>query len=63
MLIKDCRGCEFQKWMVGIGFGVRCKHPENQKYINMEESHNKMPVIISNIPNGCTFKKLKEENE
>ncbi|MCO8122621.1 nucleoside triphosphate pyrophosphohydrolase family protein [Stieleria sp. TO1_6] len=27
---KTCLSCRFKMWMVGIGQGVQCKHPENR---------------------------------
>ena len=59
MLSKECKTCKHVFWVVGIGQGVRCRHPENQKYKSEDDNQN-IPVIISRIPSGCTFKVLKE---
>jgi len=60
MLSKECKRCKNVVWMVALGQGVRCKHPENQKY--KPKSANKLPVIISYIPNECPyFKEMKNE--
>jgi len=32
---RVCMNCRFLRWMVGIGQGVRCRHPAN-------ESHGKL---------------------
>lgn len=44
MLIKDCQNCRAMVWMVGVGQGVRCSHPDNQK--ETKHSFNgKLPLI------------------
>ena len=45
MLIKDCEGCRFRIWMVGIGQGVRCGHPDHREitYVGSQ------PPVISKI--------------
>lgn len=60
MLSQDCINCKYCKWMVGIGLGVRCSNPENQKYKLPKDRHPSAYVIISNVPNGCTFFDKKE---
>lgn len=54
MLTKDCEGCKYRLWMVGIGQGVRCSNEENQKY---KEKESNMPIIISYVPENCSFYK------
>jgi hypothetical protein len=48
--------------MVGIGMGVRCKHPDNQKYKLKDASHQNMAVIISSVPKGCDYFQSEEKN-
>lgn len=61
MLSDNCKSCVHCRWMVGIGFGVRCAHEENQKYKKSHEKIGELPVIISNIPLNCEFHKDKEK--
>ena len=55
MLSSECRKCKYVFWVVGIGQGVRCTHPDNQKYKPKEDKRN-IPVIISYIPSNCLHK-------
>ena len=32
MKIQDCYQCAYNHWGLGIGVGVACVHPDNQKY-------------------------------
>ena len=52
MKIIDCKDCKWVLWMVGIGLGVRCDHPKNNK-------EGDVPIIISRIPKGCEYKTVK----
>ena len=61
MLTKTCGSCEYCFWVVGIGFGVRCKHQDNQKYLKSGDRNIELPVIISNIPDGCEYYKSIEK--
>lgn len=54
MLSSDCINCKHVVWLIALGQGVRCKHPENQKY-KKEGTTSKTPVVIPNIPNGCEY--------
>ncbi len=63
MLSKDCGQCSYCIWMVGIGQGIRCNHPENE--LDKEGIHRK--PIISYIKdckykNTNKFKKAKDTN-
>ena len=51
--MKDCKGCKYKLHLIGIGQGVRCSHPDNQKY--KIDKKDKRPVIISFVPENCTF--------
>lgn len=55
MLSAQCKECKYVVWMVALGQGIRCKHPENQKYKNESDSQ-KMPVVISRVPEECSYK-------
>jgi len=60
MLSKDCKKCKWVIWMVGIGQGVRCNHPQNEHFNKHDPKYKKDGIqkpIISCIPNGCTFEK------
>jgi len=56
MLTKDCSGCKFVFWAIGIGQGVRCNHKENVKYRPEDKTG---PVIISYVPK-CEFYEKRE---
>lgn len=43
---KACYHCEYLLGHSAFSFGLRCKHPENQK--------EEMLPIISNPKNGCS---------
>lgn len=55
MLVNDCQGCKHVAWMVGIGQGIRCRHPENIKQPNHHQQ-SKLP-LISEIKD-CMFQDL-----
>ena len=50
--INYCRGCSYARFLIGLGQGVRCYHPENQKY----DKHNQSVVLVGDIPDNCKFK-------
>ncbi len=58
MLTDDCRRCKHMVWMVGIGFGVRCRHPDNQHYKLAKDDQN-MDVLISRVPDNCLLREAK----
>jgi len=60
MLSSDCKGCKYCAWMIAAGLGVRCTHKENQNYKKNDGKHQNLPVIISNIPDNCKYKNIKE---
>lgn len=63
MLSKDCKDCSYMQWMVGIGQGIRCSHPENQKYKPKEgPGSNQLPVILSFIPENCEYNTKLRKN-
>ena len=49
----DCKDCKWVVWLVGLGLGVRCNHPKNNK------EGDDLPIIISRIPKGCEYKTVK----
>ena len=57
-----CRNCSYCIWLIGLGQGVRCHHPQNQHYL---PSGQCSPVLIGHIPQNCKFKNIisiKETN-
>jgi hypothetical protein len=60
MLLKDCQDCKYCRRMIGVGLGVRCSHPENQKFKRIDESHPQLPVIISRVSEECGYKTLRK---
>ena len=69
MKINDCYGCRYNHWGLGIGVGVACVHPDNQKYNSKQRKqgeerifHNSTTQVIK-IPVGATSRKrLKWKN-
>ena len=50
--------------MVGIGLGVRCWHPKNQKYKTLiSGKEDALGVLINKVPKGCTYRELKESDQ
>ena len=50
MLLNECKGCRWCAWMIGIGQGVRCSHPEHRK---VGYDGNRAPTI--NEVHECKF--------
>ena len=52
MLLKECEGCAYRIWMVGIGQGIRCNHPEHREitYVGAQ------PPTISKIKDCQLYK-------
>ena len=47
-----CKNCSYCVWLVGVGQGVRCHHPENQKYLP-DGQHS--AVLVGLTPDDCEF--------
>jgi hypothetical protein len=57
MLIKECQGCSYLHWGVGIGIGVRCTHPQHR-------TERKLPIpLISEVEDCKLYKKREYNNE
>ena len=54
MLTEHCRDCKNVIWMVGLGLGVRCSHPDNKEY-----SKTNLPPLISSVFD-CKIYRKKE---
>ena len=60
----DCYECRYNHWGIGIGLGVACVHPDNQKYNpkqrkqGEERTFHNSTTQVNRIPDGCT---LREE--
>ena len=60
----DCYECRYNHWGIGIGLGVACVHPDNQKYNpkrrqeGEERTFHNSTTQVNKIPDGCT---LREE--
>ena len=52
MLMEECGRCKYKAHLIGLGLGVRCTHPDNQKYKREEDNQN-MPILISRVPSNC----------
>ena len=50
MLLNECKGCRWCAWMIGIGQGVRCSHPEHRR---VGYDGNRAPTI--NEVHECKF--------
>ena len=67
MLSSDCSGCYYVCWAIGVGQGVLCFHPKNQKYnpklrkyVAPGEEDNYLvnkATIVKYIPDGCQLRK------
>jgi len=55
MMMKECGRCKYKVHLIGLGLGVRCTHPDNQKYKREEDNQN-MPILISRVPSNCLYK-------
>ena len=59
----DCYECRYNHWGIGIGVGVACVHPDNQKYNpkrrkeGEEKTYWNSTTQVSRIPNGCELRK------
>lgn len=42
-----CYNCRYVMWLVAIGQGVLCKHPEN--------AHNGKPMLIHSLRQTCQY--------
>ncbi len=62
MLMEECGRCKYLIRLIGLGQGVRCWHPSNQKY-KFKEDNQTMPVIISRIPGNCLFKETRQRRK
>ena len=66
MKIKDCCQCRYNHWGLGIGVGVACVHPDNQKYNpkrrkeGEEKNYWNSTTQVSRIPDGCELRKEKK---
>ena len=63
MKINDCYGCRYNHWGLGIGVGVACVHPDNQKYNpkqrkqGEERTFHNSTTQVSRISNGSELRK------
>lgn len=55
MQMEECGRCKYKAGLIALGLGVRCTHPDNQKY-KLKEDSQTMPVIISRVPSNCLLK-------
>ena len=62
----DCYECRYNHWGIGLGLGVACVHPDNQKYNpkrrkqGEERTFHNSTTQVNRIPDGC---ELREERE
>jgi hypothetical protein len=56
---RVCRNCEHFAWMVGIGQGLRCRHPEN--YIDGAGGGGKMLMLIPSESHTCSLFKYRRK--
>lgn len=55
MQMEECGRCKYKAHLIGLGLGVRCTHPGNQKY-KLKDDNQTMPIIISRVPSNCLLK-------
>ena len=66
MKIQDCYQCAYNHWGLGIGVGVACVHPDNQKYNPKqrkegdEKTYWNSTTQVSQIPDGCELRKERD---
>ena len=66
MKIQDCYQCAYNHWGLGIGVGVACVHPDNQKYNPKRrkegEGKNLLEFDHSGFTNtnGCELRKERK---
>ena len=59
--LEYCKNCSYCVWLIGVGQGVMCHHPDNQKYLLENQSS---PVLVGLTPDDCEFQnsdKLSKE--
>ena len=62
----DCYQCVYNRWGLGIGVGVACVHPDNQKYNpkrrkqGEERTFHNSTTQVSRIPDGCELRKERD---
>ena len=61
MTLEECDGCKYLIRLIGLGLGVRCTHPDNQKYKLKEELLPHLPLIITRVPINCPLKETREK--
>jgi hypothetical protein len=66
MKTQDCYQCAYNHWGLGIGVGVACVHPDNQKYNPKhhkegdEKPYWNSTTQVSRIPMGCELRKKRD---
>ena len=69
MKIQDCYQCAYNHWGLGIGVGVACVHPDNQKYNpkrrkeGEDKNYHNSTTQVSRIPDGCELRKERDWNQ
>jgi len=62
----DCYECRYNHWGIGLGLGVACVHPDNQKYNpkrrneGNEKTYWNSTTQVSRIPDGCELRKERD---
>ena len=62
MLMEECGRCKYKAHLIALGLGVRCTHPDNQKY-KPEEDNQTMPIIISRVPSNCPLQDTSQKRK
>ncbi len=62
MQMEECGRCKYKAHLIALGLGVRCTHPDNQKY-KQEEDHQTMPIIISRVPSNCLLQNTGQKKK
>ena len=62
MLIKDCENCKYCVRMVSAGLGVRCQHPKNLQFNQIDPRYTKDGIQIPLISNIKDCTPLKRED-
>ena len=62
MLMEECGRCKYKARLIGLGLGVRCTHPDNQKY-KLKDDNQTMPIIITRVPSSCLLQDTGQEKK
>ncbi len=66
-IVNSCSSCKHIRWMIAIGYGLRCGNPKNQDKIFREEERDphreKMGPLVPSRDFACEHFQEKEVKE